>query len=105
VLPNEADELAREINVELDQLVGEATDALGNLRRDDPAIRLSARGTGRLRRLLGCRLFRRLLAALAVGPGLDVRNLLTCLLLGSDRCDGLVVGFDDPPDLAIGFFW
>src|SRR5262245_57611339 len=44
------------------------------------------RNWGRLRRGLP----RGLLAALAVGPGLDVGNFPTSLLLRSDRCDRLV---------------
>src|SRR5262249_46875492 len=55
------------------------------------------RNWGRLRRGLPCGL----LAALAVGPGLDVGNFPTFLLLRSDRCDRLVIDLDRLRDLPV----
>ena len=55
------------------------------------------RNWGRPRRGLPCGL----LAALAVGPGLDVENFPTSLLLRSDRCDRLVIDLDRLRDLPI----
>src|SRR5262245_20723128 len=55
------------------------------------------RNWGRLRRGLPCGL----LAALAVGPGLDVGNFPTSILLRSDRCDRLVIDLDRLRDLPV----
>src|SRR5215831_17194245 len=55
------------------------------------------RNWGRLRRGLPCGL----LAALAVGPDLDVGNFPTSLLLRSDRCDRLVIDLDRIRDLPV----